>query len=53
MIITELLEMGEFFPEHPACPAFQSLGVFNSISFLDISGQRPYDFDNICGKQRK
>jgi len=26
MIITELLEMGEFFPEYPACPAFQSLG---------------------------
>jgi len=24
MFITKLLEVGKFFPEYPACPAFQS-----------------------------
>jgi hypothetical protein len=26
VLITKLLEMGKFFPQYPACPAFQSLG---------------------------
>jgi hypothetical protein len=37
MIITRLLEMGEFFPEYPACPAFQSVHLAHkALSVYDM-----------------